>query len=163
MFWVEVGPECNVVHNYAYFNLILILRFCGSINCLKPRCIALHYKILVLFNLRNCFSLSIRIYGNWALYYEQKLHCKSRFCSFIVERTTFKFIEVMETEKIPIPSKRSSKINQIIKQMRWKAFFDMKGSDDNTQKIYGLKSLNSHQKSTKWYRLKKIHGILQTN
>ena len=69
----------------------------------------------------------------------------------------------METEKIPIPSKRSSKINQIIKQMRWKAFFDMKGSDDNTQKTYGLKSLNSHQKSTKWYRLKKIHGILQTN
>ena len=40
----------------------------------------------------------------------------------------------METEKIPIPSKRSSKINQIIKQMRWKAFFDMKESDDNTQK-----------------------------
>ena len=37
MFWVEVGPECNVVHNYAYFNLILILRFYGSINCLKPR------------------------------------------------------------------------------------------------------------------------------
>ena len=40
----------------------------------------------------------------------------------------------METEKIPIPSKRSSNINQIIKQMRWKAFFDMKGSDDNMQK-----------------------------
>ena len=69
----------------------------------------------------------------------------------------------METEKIAIPSKRSSKINQIIKQMRWKAFFDMKGSGDNTQKTYGLKSLNSHQKSTKWSRLKKIHGILQTN
>ena len=44
-----------------------------------------------------------------------------------------------------------------------KAFFDMKGSGDNTQKTYGLKSLNSHQKSKKWYRLKKIHGILQTN
>ena len=69
----------------------------------------------------------------------------------------------METEKIPIPSKRSSNINQIIKQMRWKAFFDMKGSDDNMQKTYGLKSLNSHPKSKKWYRLKKIHGILQTN
>ena len=69
----------------------------------------------------------------------------------------------METEKIAIPSKRSSKINQIIKQMTWKAFFDMKGSGDNTQKTYGLKSLNSHQKSKKWYRLKKIHGILQTN
>ena len=55
----------------------------------------------------------------------------------------------METEKIPIPSKRSSNINQIIKQMRWKAFFDMKGSGDNTQKTYGLKSLNSHQKSKK--------------
>ena len=52
----------------------------------------------------------------------------------------------METEKIPIPSKRSSNINQIIKQMRWKAFFDMKGSGDNTQKTYGLKALNSHQK-----------------
>ena len=39
----------------------------------------------------------------------------------------------------------------------------MNGSDDDTQETYGLKSLNSHQKSKKGSRLKNIHGILQTN
>ena len=33
------------------------------------------------------------------------------------------------------------KIDQVIKQMRWKAFFYTHRSDD-TQEIYGLKSLN---------------------
>ena len=48
---------------------------------------------------------------------------------------------------IPIPLERSyklqlmDKIDQVIKQMRWKAFFYMNRSDD-THETYGLKSLN---------------------
>ena len=50
-------------------------------------------------------------------------------------------------KNIPIPSERSyklqlmDKIDQVIKGMRWKAFFYMNRSED-TQETYGLKSLN---------------------
>ena len=50
-------------------------------------------------------------------------------------------------KNIPIPSERSyklqlmDKIDQVIKRMRWKAFFYMNRSED-TQETYGLKSLN---------------------
>ena len=50
-------------------------------------------------------------------------------------------------KNIPIPSERSyklqlmDKINQVTKRMRWKAFFYTNKSED-TQKTYGLKSLN---------------------
>ena len=64
-------------------------------------------------------------------------------------------MEVMETQHLlseenPIPPKRSSKIDQIIKRMRWKAFFDMDGSEENTPETYGFKLLNSQPKSKKW-------------
>ena len=66
---------------------------------------------------------------------------------------------------IPIPSKRSyklqlmDKIDQVIKRMRWKAFFYTNRSED-TKETYGLKSLTVPPKSKKWYRLGKIYGIL---
>ena len=50
-------------------------------------------------------------------------------------------------KNIPKPSKRSyklqlmDKIDRVIKQLRWKAFFYMNRSDD-THETYGLKSLN---------------------
>ena len=67
------------------------------------------------------------------------------------------------SEENPIPPKRSSKVDQIIKRMRWKAFFDMDGSEENIPETYGLKLLNSQPKPKKLYPLKKIYGILQKN
>ena len=40
------------------------------------------------------------------------------------------------SEENPIPPKRSSKIDQIIKRMRWKAFFDMDGNEENTPEMW---------------------------
>ena len=63
-------------------------------------------------------------------------------------------------EEILIPPKRTSKIHQIIKRMRWTAFFHINGIEENTQENYDLKLLNSQPKSNKWYPLKKIYEIL---
>ena len=40
------------------------------------------------------------------------------------------------SEENPRPPKRSSKIDQIIKRMRWKAFFDMDGNEENTPEMW---------------------------
>ena len=40
------------------------------------------------------------------------------------------------SEENPIAPKRSSKIDQIIKRMRWKAFFDMDGNEENTPEMW---------------------------
>ena len=40
-----------------------------------------------------------------------------------------------------------NRINQVIKRMRWKAFFYVNRSEDNTQGIFGLKTLNCTPKS----------------
>ena len=40
------------------------------------------------------------------------------------------------SEENPILPKRSSKIDQIIKRMRWKAFFDMDGNEENTPEMW---------------------------
>ena len=51
-------------------------------------------------------------------------------------------------KNIPIPSKRNyklqlmDKIEQVIKRMRWKAFFYINPSRENMQQTYGLKTLN---------------------
>ena len=64
------------------------------------------------------------------------------------------------SEENPISPKRSSKVDQIIKRMRWKALFDMDGSEEIIPETYGL---NSQPKPKKLYPLKKIYGILQKN
>lgn len=55
------------------------------------------------------------------------------------------------------------KIHQVIKRIRWKDLFYVNNDQDNTQEIYGLKTLKCSPplKSKKWYRLKKICSIWQ--
>ena len=58
------------------------------------------------------------------------------------------------SEENPIPPKRSSKVDQRIKRMRWKAFFDMDGSEENIPETYVLKLLNSQPKPKKLHLLR---------